>query len=85
VTRPADFLDPFVQTMLQQNQDQPALVGLAIGIQVNLSLIKTTVNRIEQDRFAVLVNLQEPVSVSMRNGRCSAASSHGLHTLNLGS
>jgi hypothetical protein len=83
VTRPADFLDPFVQTMLQQNQ--AALVGLAIGIQVNLSLIKTTVNRIEQDRFAVLVNLQEPVSVSMRNGRCSAASSHGLHTLNLGS
>ena len=75
---PVDFLNPFVQTMLQQNQDQPASVGLAIGNQVNVSLIKTTVSGIEQDRFAVFVNLQEAVSVSLSNGHCSAPSSQGL-------
>ncbi len=75
---PVDFLNPFVQLMLQKNQGQPAGVGLAVGNQINLSLRKTTINGIEQDTFSVFVNLQEVVNVGMDHGQCSAPATQGL-------
>jgi peptidoglycan hydrolase-like protein with peptidoglycan-binding domain len=75
---PVDFVNPFVQVMLQKNQDQPFGVGLAIGNQVNLSLKKTTINGIEQDRFSVFLNLQEAVTVGLDNGLCTAPATQGM-------
>ena len=75
---PLDFLNPFVQIMLQKNQGQPTAAGFAVGNQINLSLRKTTINGIEQDTFTVFVNLQEVVNVGLDHGQCSAPATQGL-------
>jgi len=75
---PLDFLNPFVQTMLQKNQGQPPAVGLAVGNQVNLSLKKVTVGGIEQDSLGLFVNLQEVVSVGLDSGNCTAPATQGM-------
>lgn len=75
---PVDFVNPMVQFMLQKNQGQPASIGFAAGNQVNLSLKKTTIGGIEQDRFVVFFNLQEVVGVGLDNGKCSAPATQGM-------
>lgn len=75
---PVDFLNPFVQIMLQKNQGQPAAVGLALGNQINLSLSKMIIGGIEQDRFVIFANLQEVVGIGLDNGQCSAPATQGL-------
>ena len=75
---PLDFLNPFVQVMLQQNQGQSPSAGLAVGNQINLSLGKKTINGIEMDTFSLFLNLQEVANVGLDTGQCSAPSTQGL-------